>query len=273
MKKKKAQIVQLPLFTPDNGRRCARCRVVFGADGFYADGKRGGYCKACQREYQKTYWQANRETILERQRKPAQVRREYARTKREDNSLARLRVSQGFTQDGIAKAIGIPAGTYKQLERGVISPCGNIDLTPTALKVIAFWGLKPEEVFAPPTWNLTPKHWLRKGQESQSPALIGSGRIYFIRAGESGPIKIGFTTGQPEARITKLQTAHFERLRLLGSMPGTPMDERRLHVKFAAERLNGEWFLPSDALMNLIASITGSPQVSDSSSAVQWWDS
>jgi hypothetical protein len=42
--------------------------------------------------------------------------------------------------------------------------------------------------------------------------------IYFIQAGETGPIKIG-KANDPAQRINQFQTAHHETLRLLGSMP------------------------------------------------------
>ncbi len=67
--------------------------------------------------------------------------------------------------------------------------------------------------------------------------------LYFIQAGESGPIKIGLA-GDPQHRLRGLQTAHYESLRLLAERPGGPELEADLHARFAAGRLSGEWFRP-----------------------------
>lgn len=72
-----------------------------------------------------------------------------------------------------------------------------------------------------------------------------SGRVYFVQAGEGGPIKIGWTGGSPSARMAALQTGNPHRLRLLTSIEGTAADEAALHARFADSRLEGEWFAPS----------------------------
>lgn len=73
--------------------------------------------------------------------------------------------------------------------------------------------------------------------------------VYFARAGTDGPIKIGFTSGDPAARIAKLQTGCPWPIALLGTMPGSTEDEARLHVIFAAHRVEGEWFAPADEVL------------------------
>lgn len=78
--------------------------------------------------------------------------------------------------------------------------------------------------------------------------------VYFIRAGEDGPIKIGFTTGSINRRIAMLQTGNPQRLELVGIVDGGDIeDERLLHMRFNETRLVGEWFAPSDALLSHIA--------------------
>lgn len=68
-----------------------------------------------------------------------------------------------------------------------------------------------------------------------------SDTVYFAEAGRGGPIKIGVTNDVP-ARIRDLQCANAKRLRLLVTVPGDHKTENELHRRFAAERLNGEWF-------------------------------
>jgi hypothetical protein len=77
------------------------------------------------------------------------------------------------------------------------------------------------------------------------------GFVYFIQAGESGPIKIGFSS-DPKMRFGALQTAHHETLRLVATMPGTESDEAKMHKRFKKSRIRGEWFRPSHYLMRLI---------------------
>ena len=64
--------------------------------------------------------------------------------------------------------------------------------------------------------------------------------IYFIRS-PLGRVKIGISC-HPSTRLRELQTAHSERLELVGYATGTRYNERRLHHELAAHRLNGEWF-------------------------------
>ena len=67
--------------------------------------------------------------------------------------------------------------------------------------------------------------------------------IYFIQAGDRpGPIKIGYTEGDPKTRLARLQTAHAVPLYLIATMPGDMAREKRLHARFAKGRMLGEWF-------------------------------
>jgi hypothetical protein len=65
--------------------------------------------------------------------------------------------------------------------------------------------------------------------------------VYFIRAGDTGPVKIGWT-GNVEVRRKNLQGNHVEPLHLLRVIEGSRQRERWLHRHFAALRLTGEWF-------------------------------
>lgn len=77
--------------------------------------------------------------------------------------------------------------------------------------------------------------------------------IYFIQAGVDGPVKIGFSKSSAGVYMRRrtMQTGHYERLRLLSLVEGDRDDERALHEFFASDRLEGEWFRPSDAVMEL----------------------
>lgn len=77
--------------------------------------------------------------------------------------------------------------------------------------------------------------------------------VYFIQAGEAGPIKIGRSRDDPRQRLSALQTAHYETLRLLGVLQSDPEGEARLHEQFANLRIRGEWFRPGPGLLTLIA--------------------
>ena len=65
--------------------------------------------------------------------------------------------------------------------------------------------------------------------------------VYFLRAGETGPVKIGWTKDVADRRRV-LQTSHPELLRVIRVVDGTPALERSLHDRFRALRLQGEWF-------------------------------
>ncbi len=78
--------------------------------------------------------------------------------------------------------------------------------------------------------------------------------VYFIRAGLSGPIKIGFSKN-PLRRYQDLQSGNPEKLRLLAIHPGGAELERTLHRYFKPSRLLNEWFDPTDELLDLIDNV------------------
>lgn len=67
--------------------------------------------------------------------------------------------------------------------------------------------------------------------------------VYVIGAGAGKPVKIGFAR-DVEARISSLQTGHWERLVLFHVVPGGSDIEHRLHALFEDSRVRrgGEWF-------------------------------
>lgn len=67
------------------------------------------------------------------------------------------------------------------------------------------------------------------------------GFVYFICIGRSGPIKIGWSRN-PEKRFRQIQENHPHQLWIVGLLPGTLADEKKLHRRFANARVRGEWF-------------------------------
>lgn len=78
--------------------------------------------------------------------------------------------------------------------------------------------------------------------------------VYFVQAGTDGPVKIGTAT-DIQARVRGLQTGSPHRLNLLATSTGGRRLEKRLHRRFAAHRVLGEWFSPAPALLEYIASL------------------
>lgn len=70
-------------------------------------------------------------------------------------------------------------------------------------------------------------------------------KVYFVENIETGRIKVGFTTGSVNVRVSQLQIGSDCELRLLGAViadetRGTT--EHQLHLKFAKWHYRGEWF-------------------------------
>jgi Meiotically up-regulated gene 113 len=65
--------------------------------------------------------------------------------------------------------------------------------------------------------------------------------VYFIRAGEDGPVKIGWAANVEKRRKT-LQTAHHRPLHLIRVVDGDIETERWFHRRFSEGWLKGEWF-------------------------------
>lgn len=82
-----------------------------------------------------------------------------------------------------------------------------------------------------------------------------SGWVYLIGTYVREPVKIGWSERPPESRLFELQPGNPQQLRLLLSIPACPPDERRLHARFAAHRIRGEWFEWCDDLHFLYTSL------------------
>jgi hypothetical protein len=82
-------------------------------------------------------------------------------------------------------------------------------------------------------------------------AEVKTGFIYFVRAGRTNAVKIGYAAN-PEDRVRELQCASPHQLHLLGYMPGSKFDEADWHRRFGKERIRGEWFTLSFNLRSAI---------------------
>lgn len=80
--------------------------------------------------------------------------------------------------------------------------------------------------------------------------------VYFIRGDMTGLIKIGESI-DPVARLTELAKCGSERLQLLAIVANGSGTERELHTKLASDRVHGEWFRPSDAVVAEIEAAGG----------------
>ena len=79
------------------------------------------------------------------------------------------------------------------------------------------------------------------------------GGIYFVGFGDY--VKIGFTSTPVQKRLAALQAECPEPLVVYASIPGTMRLERELHRRFAASRLQSEWFRKTPELLDYIESI------------------
>ncbi len=73
--------------------------------------------------------------------------------------------------------------------------------------------------------------------------------VYIIRAGEHGPVKIGYSDGPVEKRIRQLQNNHYEILTLIRIIEGGLETERLYHKKYKELHIRGEWFHWSDDML------------------------
>ncbi len=84
--------------------------------------------------------------------------------------------------------------------------------------------------------------------------------VYFIQAGQGGPIKIG-SARYPELRIGALQVANHEELTLLGKIRYDDGHDRHsewaIHEYFSEHRLRGEWFRPDWSILRFIENNCG----------------
>lgn len=91
---------------------------------------------------------------------------------------------------------------------------------------------------------------LRTGVRPPFQGVEAAGFIYVI--GFGAYVKIGFTERSVRQRIAGLQTGCPEKLETYATLRGSRDEERGFHERFAALRMNGEWFRREGALADWI---------------------
>ena len=82
--------------------------------------------------------------------------------------------------------------------------------------------------------------------------------IYVINEHNSDNYKIGFTAGDPRARLTALQTGNPSKLTLFAIIEGDINKEKELHKDLQSRRTIGEWFqFSSEEIIEFIYSQGG----------------
>jgi transcriptional regulator with XRE-family HTH domain len=95
---------------------------------------------------------------------------------------------------------------------------------------------------------------------AETQSLFEVEMIYFVQYGYDGPIKIGYAKNIRN-RLAFLQVASPFDLILIGQIEGDRSYERKLHRKFKKSRLTGEWFTPTDDLIEFLGSLPPSEKV------------
>jgi hypothetical protein len=90
---------------------------------------------------------------------------------------------------------------------------------------------------------------VREPQTAQRRSILGS-YVYFLRYGKR--VKIGTATNV-QARFKELSTGIPGKARIYYVTPGNRALENELHQLFAADRVSGEWFNWSGAMLEWIA--------------------
>lgn len=77
--------------------------------------------------------------------------------------------------------------------------------------------------------------------------------VYFVQQGANGPIKIGRTNfAELKSRIGGLQIGNPQKLNLLARFAAVPAYEKVLHKMFEDSRIRGEWYTPTQDLLDII---------------------
>lgn len=72
--------------------------------------------------------------------------------------------------------------------------------------------------------------------------------VYFIQAGDDGPVKIGYTSNV-KRRLGSLQCGHYQKLKVIREINGDKRAEKRLHKICAGSHVRGEWFNFSEDIL------------------------
>lgn len=93
------------------------------------------------------------------------------------------------------------------------------------------------------------------GEKQRAAEVDASNFVYFLAAGPF--LKIGKTSGAPDARIRELQTGCPFPIHLVAHTTGGMKRERELHKQFAKYRAHGEWFRHEGDLAVFVQELAG----------------
>jgi hypothetical protein len=96
----------------------------------------------------------------------------------------------------------------------------------------------------------------RRARDKERRGVTAESQVYFIRCGESGPIKIGVAV-DPYERLGTLQVANHEELHLLATTPGDERVGREIQFLFQEHWIRGEWYRPAPELLLMIERLRG----------------
>ena len=76
--------------------------------------------------------------------------------------------------------------------------------------------------------------------------------IYAVQCGAGGPIKLGFTSKDPQVRLNQLQNGNHQKLTLLAAADGGEWTEKEIHRLLAKYRIRGEWYRPLVPVLEMV---------------------
>jgi hypothetical protein len=132
----------------------------------------------------------------------------------------------------------VPAYDYRGFERAA---SGYVELESTGMVRRLVGTRRPQSEIWLPHWRA----WRGTCTEC----------VYFLQSAD-GPVKIG-RSKTPQGRARALQTGNPHQLTMLGSVVAFLGFETALHRAHAADRIQGEWFRPSPAVLETIDRLTG----------------
>lgn len=94
--------------------------------------------------------------------------------------------------------------------------------------------------------------------------------VYFIQAGENGPVKIGFTSGAVTNRLREIQTCNASECTTLRVLYGDKVDEKKLHKHFKHLNIRGEWFQFNTSMLSVTLGEVQHYDVRDNNKLKQW---
>lgn len=78
------------------------------------------------------------------------------------------------------------------------------------------------------------------------------GKVYFVLCVEANAVKIGFTHGLVEKRLSSIQTGCPYELKLVAAIKGTRLLESQFHKRYANLNIGFEWFRFEGKLLNFV---------------------